>query len=232
MTAVWRPADPLDALVAAAGRGAVLAVPTESSYGLAVDPRNRTAVEAVYRVKGREAGKPLPVVVAAADQLALLGVDPADPRAARLARCWPGAVSGVLPLRPGAAELPAAAGERTVAVRVPDHPLLRRLLAAAGPLTATSANPSGEPPLLDPEAVAALLDRLDGLDAVVVDGGRLGGGPPSTLVAFAGDGGWEVLRPGRVGAERLAACLGPSAGGAAARGRIARSVRLKPGEEA
>jgi len=209
MTARWRPGDPPGTLFAAAARGAVLAVPTESSYGLAVDPRNRAAVEAVYRVKGREAGKPLPVVVAGADQLALLGVDPADSRAVRLAGCWPGAVSGVLPLRPGAPDLPAAAGERTVAVRVPDHPLLLEVLAAAGPLTATSANPSGEPPLLDPESVAAL---LDGRDALVVDGGRLGGGPPSTLVAFRAGGGWEVLRPGRVGAERLTVCLGPAAG--------------------
>jgi len=209
MTDVWRPADPLDDLAAAAARGAVLAVPTESSYGLAVDPRNPAAVEAVYRVKGREAGKPLPVVVAAAGQLALLGVDPEEPRAARLAACWPGAVSGLLPLRPDAPDLPAAAGERSVAVRVPGHPLLRRVLAAAGPLTATSANPSGRPPMLDPEEVAAL---LDGLDAVVVDGGRLAGGPPSTLVAFADDGGWRVLRPGRVGADRLAVCLGAGAG--------------------
>jgi L-threonylcarbamoyladenylate synthase len=210
MTARWRPGDPRETLAAAVARGAVLAVPTESSYGLAVDPRNPTAVEAISRGKGREAGKPLPVVVAGVDQLALLGVDPADPRAVRVARCWPGAVSGVLPLRPDAPDLPAAAGERTVAVRVPDHRLLLAVLAAAGPLTATSANPSGEPPLLDPDGAAGL---LDGHDALVVDGGRLGGGPPSTLVAFPAGGGWEVLRPGRVGAGRLTACLGPAAGG-------------------
>jgi L-threonylcarbamoyladenylate synthase len=108
----------------------------------------------------------------------------------RGARVWPAALTVVAPL---AVALPAAAGEPTLAVRIPDHALLLRLLRALGPLTATSANRSGEPPLLEPGAVEELLRDER---AAVVDGGVLGGGPPSTLAGWLG-GGWRVVRPGR-----------------------------------
>jgi L-threonylcarbamoyladenylate synthase len=199
----WRFGDDpaLPAVVVA--RGGVLAIPTESSYGLAADPRSRAGVEAIYRLKSREAGKPLPVVIAGVEQLALLGVDPAGPEALRAARCWPAALTVVLPRVPDAPPLPAAAGGRSVAVRVPDHADLRALLAVTGPLTATSANPAGGEPILDPAAVAALL--AGALDVLLVDGGTLPGGPASTLVAFAGRR-VRILRPGRVPAERVAEC--------------------------
>lgn len=223
-------------------RGGVLAVPTESSYGLAVDPRSAPGVKAVYRIKARDAGKPLPVVAADLDQVTGLGIDPDLPILARLAPLWPAALSLVLPLEDcrgkGDAAMPAAAGGGTLAVRIPAHAGLRRLLAALGrALTATSANVSGEPPVLDPGRAAEL---LAGRDAVVIDGGRLPGGAPSTLVVareemnppprevakdVAGDslgrdgtGGEdasrtlrvEILRPGRVPAERIRRALGRS----------------------
>jgi L-threonylcarbamoyladenylate synthase len=178
-------------------RGGVLAIPTESSYGLAADPRNQTGVEAIYRIKEREAGKPLPVVVADLEQLRDLGIDPRLPILEALSACWPAPLTAVLPIeRP----LPAAAGEPTLAVRIPAHEGLRRLLAELGHgLTATSANRSGEAPLLDPAAVAEL---LAGADAAVVDGGILPGGPPSTLVAIEASGP-VVLRTGSFPVERL-----------------------------
>ncbi len=202
----WRPGDDPAELAAALARGAVLVIPTESSYGLAVDPRDAAGVAAIYRLKGREAGKPLPVVVAGVEQLALLGIDPGSAAVGRLARCWPAALTAVLPLDPAGPAVPAAAGGGDLAVRVPDHAPLRRLLGRLGPLTATSANPSGAAPLLDPGAVARL---LAGTDAVVVDGGRLPGGLPSTLVVPTADG-YRLLRPGRCDAHRLARCLGPA----------------------
>jgi L-threonylcarbamoyladenylate synthase len=166
-------------------------VPTESSYGLAVDPRDASAVEAVYRVKERERGKPLPVVAASVAQLASLPLDLETDGAQKAAAIWPAPLTVLLPLR---APLPAAAGEATLAVRVPAYAPLRELLAALGtPLTATSANRSGEAPLLDPWQVALL---LQGTDALVVDGGLLAGGPPSTLAVWE-QGGWRVLRRGR-----------------------------------
>ena len=191
MTAVWRPGEPVTPLRALLARGGILAIPTESSYGLAVDPRSSAGVEAIYRVKSRERGKPLPVVAADLAQLAALGVTLEDEGVRRAARMWPAALTVVAPI---AEPLPATAGALTLAVRIPDHVELRALLSAVGTaLTATSANLSGEPPLLDPAEVA---DLLAAEDAIVVDGDILSGGPPSTLVTWSGAS-WTVLRDGR-----------------------------------
>lgn len=194
---VWRWGDPIAPLQAAVERGAILALPTESSYGLGVDPRDARAVAAVFRVKSREGRNPLPVVISDLDQLEKLGIDRTAPGVRRLAHLWPAALSVLLPTR---APLPAMVGESTLAVRVPAHARLRELLAWLGrPLTATSANRSGEPPLLEAAGVRAL---LAGEDAVVIDEGVLPGGPPSTLVAWR-EGRFDVLRAGRFPVDRL-----------------------------
>lgn len=205
----WRWGEPVAPLARLLGRGGIVAIPTESSYGLGVDPRSERGVAAILRVKGRPEGKPLPVVAASPEQLASLGIDLDLPILAPLRRCWPGPLTVVVPI---ARPLPAALGGGSLAVRVPGHPRLRRLLADLGtPLTATSANPSGGEPLVEPAAVAAL---LAGEDAMVVDDGRLPGGPPSTLIAFvgraAGDGAgvrYEVLREGAFPLAALAAAF-------------------------
>lgn len=187
----WHPGDAPELLAACLDRGGVLAVPTESSYALGADPLNREGVANVYRVKGREAGKPLPVVVANREQLPMLGGDLSHPVLAALADAWPAPLSLLVPTSKPVA---AAAGESRLAVRVPDHAGLRALLAALDrPLTATSANPSGRPPRCTPQAAEAL---LAGYDAIVVDAGPLPGGPPSTLIAVEDDK-VRVLRPGR-----------------------------------
>lgn len=199
---LWRPGDPVAPLRALVARGGVLAIPTESSYGLGADPGNRTGVEAIYRIKERDRGKPLPVVVAGCGQLRDLGIDPGLPILEALSACWPAPLTAVLPT---ARPLPAAAGEATLAVRVPAHEGLRRLLAELGHgLTATSANRSGGEPMLDPGEVAEL---LAGFDAAVIDGGVLPGGPPSTLVAIE-ESGPVVLRTGSYPVERLLERLG------------------------
>jgi L-threonylcarbamoyladenylate synthase len=197
----WHWGDPIQPLRDLLRRGGVLAIPTESSYGLGADPRNPAGVEAIYRIKGREAGKALPVVVAGREQLAPLGIDlGADFNlyiVERLFALWPAPLTVLLPI---SQPLPAAAGAGRLAVRVPEHEKLRELLAALDHgLTATSANRSGGEAVLDPAAAAEL---LAGEDAMVVDGGVLPGGPPSTLVAIEGDG-LAVLRRGRFPAERL-----------------------------
>lgn len=199
----WREGEPLDILLAIVARGGVLAVPTESSYALAVDPCNPRAVEEVYRLKGRPSERALPVAVTGREQLERLGLDlDALPPAvlAAIERLWPAPLTVVLPLASGRS-LPAATGgpKSTLAVRVPEHAGLRRLLAALGPLTVTSANRSGEPPVLEPQAAAAL---VAGADAAVVDGGELAGGDPSTLVDWQ-DGAFRVLRRGRFDPARL-----------------------------
>ena len=170
-------------------RGGILAIPTESSYGLAADPRNPVGVEAIFAAKGRAGSQPLPVVIAGVEQLAELGIEAGSAALASAARYWPAPLSILLRI---AMPLPAAAGSGSLAVRVPAHSELRSLLDILGPLTATSANHSGAPPILEPDEAVAL---LAGTDAVLVDGGVLPGGPPSTLVEWT-PAGWHVLRSG------------------------------------
>lgn len=190
----WRFADDPAVVAAALDRGAIVAIPTESSYGLAVDPRDAAAVERIFALKGRGAERALPVVGSGVADFVALGAAPDDPALRWAAERWPAALTVVVAL---AVPIPAASTAGTLAVRVPAHAELRRLLAALGrPLTATSANLSGQPPILDPGEVAAWLESR-GVDALVVDGGRLPGGPPSTLVAWR-SGAPRVLRPGRV----------------------------------
>ena len=188
----WRPGDPVGPLLAHLEAGGVAAVPTESSYGLAALPASRIGVESIYRLKSRPASEPLPVVAGSVAQLAGLGIDVESEAVQLLALVWPAPLTAVLAT---GLELPASAGSGTLAVRIPDHADLRRLLLDLGtPLTATSANLSGAPPVSDPVELAA---ALPGWDGWVVDGGRLRGGAPSTLVRWQGQG-WTVLRPGPV----------------------------------
>jgi len=190
----WRFGDDAGEVDRALRRGAVVAIPTESSYGLAVDPLDLAAVGTIFRLKRGRGERALPVVAAAIEQLVPLGVDPESPELAWAAARWPAALTIVVPLP---APIAATRGERSLAVRIPGHAELRSLLADLGrPLTATSANPSGAAPYLDPEEIAAWF-ATEGVDGVIVDAGRLAGGPPSTLVGWR-DGALEVLRPGRV----------------------------------
>ncbi len=197
MSSVWRPGEPLGPLRELVERGGVLAIPTESSYGLAVDPENREAVNAVFAIKHRPADKPLPVVVAKMEQIYALGAHLVEPLSAELERLWPAPLSVLLPVE---GDAPAAAGTGRLAFRIPEHAVLRELLEGLGRgLSATSANRSGEPPILD---LAELEDLLAGADAMIVDGGVLGGGPPSTLVEWR-EGIPHVLREGAFPVDQL-----------------------------
>jgi len=203
---VWRFGDPVAPLRAAVERGAILAIPTESSYGLAVDPRHAGGVEAIYRVKRRAPRAALLVVAHDGSALATLGVDTTSPAARRFLELGPAPLTAVLPL---ARPLPASAGEASLAVRIPADARLRQLLAALGPLTATSANVSGEPPILELGALHAL---LAGEDAWIVDGGVLPGGAPSTLVDLRGTP--QILRSGAFPAAQTLAWFGVSSASA------------------
>jgi len=172
------------------GRHGVVAIPTESFYGLAVDPRDREALARIYRAKDRVAEKALLVVAASLEQVETLVVIE-EPWRARLHEAWPAPLTVVLPDRRA-----GAGRDATLAVRVPAHDLLRRLLALVGPLTATSANPSGGAPANDPSEVERVFGSL--LD-LLLDGGRTPGGLPSTLVDCTAHppvllrrGGWEL----------------------------------------
>ena len=192
MLEIWPWDGELEVVKRALAEDRVLAIPTESSYGLAVDPRSGAGVEAVYRLKERDRGKPLPVVAADLAQALDLGVESNE--AVQMAAVhWPVPLTVVAPLRPGVS-VPAAAGGGTLAVRVPAHERLRGLLRALGhPLTATSANRSGEPPICELTALEAILGDVG---AMVVGGETTPGGPPSTVVSWS-SAGLRVLRRGR-----------------------------------
>ncbi len=151
----------------------VAAVPTETFYGLSVAPSDGVAVGRIFALKGRSAEKALPVAGASLAQLSgLVAVPWAWER--RLESVWPAPLTVVLPLR-----RPLAAAPSTLAVRVPHHALLRALLAEVGPLTVTSANPSGGAPLTEPNEVSGAFPS--GL-ALLLDGGPTPGGAPSTVL--------------------------------------------------
>ncbi len=160
-------------------QGGIVAFPTDTVYGLAVDPEAPTAVLALFAVKGRDARAALPLIAASTRQVeALCG--PLMRTAARLAaRFWPGPLSLLMDAPPGIVAQ-VHGGHRSVAIRVPDHRVARALAAAfGGPVTATSANRSGDPPAVTPAAIGSLAadPRL-----LVIDAGAAPGGPASTIV--------------------------------------------------
>ncbi|MFN2385591.1 MAG: L-threonylcarbamoyladenylate synthase [Thermoanaerobaculia bacterium] len=157
-------------------RGGVAAVPTETFYGLAADPRDEAAVRRVVAAKGRDDSKALPVVFSRPGDLAGLGVAMPEETLAPYLRIWPAALTVVVAIRE---PLAASRGAFKLAVRMPAWPPLRDLLAFTGPLTATSANRSGESPVDDPEMVERI---FEGSIDLLVDGGRTPGGEPSTVL--------------------------------------------------
>jgi len=157
-------------------RGGVAAVPTETYYALAADPLHAAGVERVFQIKGRNSTQPLPVLFATEDQLSRLGVEASSEKLDRYLRLWPAPLTVILPIR---GPIAASRGLATLGVRVPAASALRILIASAGPLTGTSVNRSGSPPLDDPDAVETLFGRQIDL---LVDGGRTPGGKPSTIL--------------------------------------------------
>ena len=185
--------------------GGLVAVPTETVYGLAARADSAPAVAQIYRAKGRPDFNPLIVHIpdlAAAERIAIF-----DERARQLAAAfWPGALTMVLPLREGAEIAPAVtAGLPTIALRCPAHPAMRAVLAATQlPLAAPSANRSGG---VSPSRAEHVAESLGSAVGLVLDGGPCAAGIESTIVALR-DGGWQVLRPGPITGEQIAALLG------------------------
>lgn len=191
--------------VACLQAGELVALPTETVYGLAARADRPEAVAAIYRAKGRPDFNPLIVHVAdlaMAERIARL-----DDRARALAaRFWPGPLTMVLPLREGVGLAPAVtAGLPSVALRCPAHPVMAKVLSQLGlPLAAPSANRSGAVSPTEPGHVAA---SLAGRIAQIVDGGVCRAGIESTIVALREGGGWQILRPGPIDAAAIAEVL-------------------------
>lgn len=176
--------------------GGTVVMPTETAYGIAADPRSAKAVAAVYRAKGRPLRKPLPLIAASAAAVRA-AFELRGPASALARRHWPGPLTLVLPLRPGV-RLPAVAGERDGAVRVPKSAWARAVAAAVGGLvTSTSANVSGDATLYDSRDVIRAFRRRRHAPTLLLDAGPLPVRMPSTIVRQK-RGMMEVLRQGAV----------------------------------
>jgi len=188
--------------------GRLVAMPTETVYGLAARADSASAVAEIYRAKGRPSFNPLIVHVgsqALARSLAIF-----DTRAELLTEhFWPGPLTLVLPLRQPSAIAPAVtAGLTTIALRRPAHPVTAALLEQlALPLAAPSANRSGS---LSPTRAEHVAASLGAAPAAILDGGPSARGMESTIVALREGGNWQLLRPGPLTEAQLAGLLGPS----------------------
>ena len=192
--AIARAASVIDA-------GGVVAYPTDTVYGLAVDPRRDEAAERLFGLKGRDPGVAVPLIAADAEQAFAAGHFGARER--RLAaECWPGPLSIVVPAGAGLSR-GVLGGRDTVAIRVPAHAVARALAGAFGfCITATSANRSGEPAAESPEGIEESLPDVDQLLAA----GLAPGGPPSTIVAFD-EHGPVLVRAGAFAWDRVVKLL-------------------------
>lgn len=192
----------IDAAAQLLSAGGVVAIPTDTLYGLAVDPFAAAAVSRLFTIKNRAAEKAIPLVASDLAQVREWLGD-LSPSAMALARqFWPGPLTLVI-AAPPSLDPSVVGGGTTVGVRVPAHPVTCALCAAAGrPLTATSANLSGAPPTDDPNQVIASVGSL--IDAIL-DAGKTPGGQPSTIVdvtsAFP-----RLVREGAVPWDLIQAC--------------------------
>ncbi|MFK3814624.1 L-threonylcarbamoyladenylate synthase [Bacillus halotolerans] len=184
----------------------VVAFPTETVYGLGANAKSTDAVKKIYEAKGRPSDNPLIVHIADISQLDGLTGPAPDKAKILMKRFWPGALTLILPCKPGALSPRVTAGLDTVAVRMPDHPLALALIRAAGlPIAAPSANLSGKPSPTKAEHVA---HDLDGRIAGMMDGGSTGIGVESTVLSCAGEIP-VLLRPGGITKEQIEAEIGP-----------------------
>ncbi|MCL2856478.1 MAG: L-threonylcarbamoyladenylate synthase [Oscillospiraceae bacterium] len=185
-------------------QGEVAAIPTETVYGLAANALDERAVAKIFEVKGRPSDNPLIVHIAEVDELKELTSRLPDAALELARRFWPGPLTMVLP---SSSIVPALtrAGLDSVGIRLPAHPVARKLIKAAGvPLAAPSANISGRP---SPTSAAHCFEDLAGRVQVILDGGPCNIGVESTVVSLT-DGAPRVLRPGAVTPEQIKAAAG------------------------
>ena len=210
MSARLLPAGGEGALTEAAGllqSGEVVAIPTETVYGLAALPADEP-LRRLLEIKRRSSDKGIQLLIDSIEQARTL-VRMTEAAQALAERFWPGGLTLVLELRPGV-ELPAllSGGRTTVGLRLPDHDVPRRLARELGPLAASSANISGRPPATKAEHVLASVGNELPL---ILDGGPVRGGVSSTVVLCPSDGSVPlILREGALNRREVLAALAGS----------------------
>lgn len=185
-------------------QGEIICYPTDTVYGIGAAATNDTAVRRLYAVKGRPLSKPLPLLIA--NSAAASFVADVTPLAHTLMnRFWPGALTIVLRRHPGFRSLALAGGD-TVALRVPDHDLVRDIIRLLGePITGTSANRSGA---RAPASASEAAFQLGDMVALVIDGGRAPSGVESTVVDITDAP--AIVREGAVSRHEIEQAIGKS----------------------
>lgn len=189
----------LEETIHAVQHGGVVAFPTDTVFGLGASLKHSDALVRIFRIKGRDKARPLPVLLASLDKLGLVTERPDDRTMGLLRAFWPGPLTVVLPAKEG---LPSqvVAADGTVGVRIPNHSIALTLCdRAGGALATTSANRSGEPPACSAEDIAETLP--DGID-VVLHGGFSPCGQPSTVIRID-DGEITALRAGMIAPDEI-----------------------------
>jgi tRNA threonylcarbamoyl adenosine modification protein (Sua5/YciO/YrdC/YwlC family) len=181
--------------------GLVVALPTDTVYGLAVDPARQGAADRLFAVKRRPRGVELPVLVADVEQALSLAHDPAPWVRRLMVEFWPGPLTLVVPRRPDL-QIDLGDDRATIGLRCPDHPVPRALCRLAGSLAVTSANHHGQSPLSTASEVAEV---FGGEVEVILDGGRCAG-VPSTVIDGTGPDP-RCLRQGGLNWDRIASAL-------------------------
>lgn len=184
-------------------RGKVVAVPTDTFYGLAADPFNLSAVEQIYRIKGRPESRALPILVSSVEQAAGLVRSLPTSFLTLAEKFWPGALTIVME---ASYRLPLKVTGNTgrVALRMPDAQVIWSLIeAVAGPITGTSANISGQPSCTNADLLMAQLGERVPL---ILDAGETGAILASTILDLRDDG-WRIVREGRIAEEDIRAAL-------------------------
>lgn len=185
-------------------RGGVVACPTESFYGLAVDAGNEAAIRRLFSLKKREPGRPVLILIPSAESLSDY-VTHIPPVAIPLIRAfWPGGLTLILEASKTISPL-LTGGTGTIGIRLSGHPIPTALARAIrGPVTGTSANPSGAPPSCHAEEVMAYFgNRID----LILDGGETAGGIGSTVLNVTVDPP-EIVRHGMITHEELEGVIG------------------------
>ena len=210
-------------------RGEIIALPTETVYGIAADARNGSAVKKIFAAKGRPQDNPL--IVHIDDVKMLPGLVGDFPERAQLlaAAFWPGPLTIIMPRGPEVAD-ECCAGLDTVGIRMPSHPVVRQVIEASGcAFAAPSANLSGRP---SPTTAQDVLADMDGRLPLILDGGPCAVGVESTVVSVAGEKP-VLFRPGYITLEDLERALGeevelsPAILEKLAEGEVARSPGMK-----
>lgn len=195
---------PFDEAAAAFRRGGVIAFPTETFYGLGVDPFNISALEKLFALKGREQGKPVALIIGDASMLASVASDVPQEAFVLMDTFWPGPLTMLFRAN---MKIPGTVTGKTgkVGVRVSSSSVCQRFLKAINsPITATSANPAGMKPAKSREEVIAYFGaKVD----VVIDGGRLKASAPSTVIDMEGKD-ITLVRQGAVPFKEIMKALG------------------------